>query len=107
MALGLAPNGKSALDWIPREPEIFYGSICIVGLFGGSIEIPLVSLPTRAITITGVYVGSLPEFRELLALACAGRVKPMPMECRPLGAAQQSLDDLRAGRVNGRIVLIP
>jgi D-arabinose 1-dehydrogenase-like Zn-dependent alcohol dehydrogenase len=104
-----------AIDFVGAEASVGFGlgllrkggHICIVGLFGGSIEIPLVSLPSRAITITGVYVGSLPEFRELLALARAGRVQPMPMECRPLGAAQQSLDDLRAGRVNGRIVLIP
>jgi hypothetical protein len=31
----------------------------------------------------------------------------MPIESRPLDAAQQSLDDLRAGRVRGRVVLIP
>ena len=49
----------------------------------------------------------LPELHELLALARDGRVKPMPIEVRPLDAAQQSLDDLRAGRVRGRVVLAP
>ncbi len=50
-------------------------------------------------------MGSLPEFLELLALAREGRVKSMPNETRPLDAAQQSPDDLRAGRIRGRIVL--
>ncbi len=81
------------------------GSIYVVGLFGGAIEIPLATLPLRAVGVIGVSVGSLPEFRELLALARDGRVKPMPIETRPLDAAQRSLDDLRAGRIRGRVVL--
>ena len=38
-------------------------------------------------------------------LARDGKVKPAPIETRPLETAQQSLDDLRAGHVRGRIVL--
>lgn len=76
-----------------------------VGLFGGSIDIALPTLPMRGLTIQGSYVGSLAEFEELMALARAGKVKAMPIEERPLDAAQQSLDDLRAGRIRGRVVL--
>ncbi len=105
----------AAIDFVGGESSVNFGlsvlrkggQICVVGLFGGSIEIPLVSIPNRALRITGVFVGSLPEFRDLIALASAGSVKPLPMECRPLAAAQQSLDDLQAGRVRGRVVLIP
>ena len=77
----------------------------VVGLFGGSMAISLATLPLRALSIAGVFTGTLPEFRELLALAREGKIKPAPIETRPLGTAQQSLDDLRAGRVRGRIVL--
>ena len=59
----------------------------------------------RAISIIGVFTGTLPEFQELMALAREGKVKPAPIETRPLATAQQSLDDLRAGHVRGRIVL--
>ncbi len=105
----------SAIDFVGAEATVRFGlgllrkggQICVVGLFGGAMELPLVWLPSRAISISGAFVGSLPEFRELLELARAGRVKPLPMESRPLGEAQQSLDDLRAGRVRGRIVLTP
>jgi D-arabinose 1-dehydrogenase-like Zn-dependent alcohol dehydrogenase len=34
-------------------------------------------------------------------------VPPIPLDLRPLDAASQALDDLRAGRVTGRIVLKP
>ena len=103
----------SAIDFVGAESSASFGlallrkggRMYVVGLFGGSLEIPLATLPPRAIGLIGVYVGSLPEFRELLALARDGRVKPIPIEVRPLDAAQQAMDDLRAGRVRGRIVL--
>jgi alcohol dehydrogenase/propanol-preferring alcohol dehydrogenase len=81
------------------------GPLFVVGLFGGSIGVPLAPLPMRAISIVGVFTGTLPEFQELMALAREGKVKPAPIETRPLETAQQSLDDLRAGRVRGRVVL--
>ncbi len=104
---------SAAIDFVGAESTTGFGlallrkggRIYIVGLFGGSIEIPLATLPPRAVGVIGVYVGSLPELRELLALARDGRLKPTPIEVRRLDAAQQSLDDLRAGQVRGRIVL--
>ncbi len=105
----------AAIDFVGAESSASFGlallrkggRLYVVGLFGGAIEIPLVTLPVRAVGVIGSYVGSLPEFRELLALAREGRVKPMPIELRPLDAAQRSLDDLRAGRIRGRVVLAP
>ena len=40
-----------------------------------------------------------------MALARHGKVKPAPIDVRAIETAQQSLDDLRAGHVRGRIVL--
>jgi alcohol dehydrogenase, propanol-preferring len=105
----------AAIDFVGVESSASFGlallhkggRLYVVGLFGGAIEIPLVTLPVRAVGVIGSYVGSLPEFRELLSLAREGRVKPMPIELRPLDAAQRSLDDLRAGRIRGRVVLAP
>ncbi len=105
----------AAIDFVGAESSAGFGlallrkggRIFVVGLFGGLLEIPLATLPARAIGVIGVYVGSLPELRELVALARDGRVKPVPIETRPLDAAQQSLDDLRAGRIRGRVVLTP
>jgi D-arabinose 1-dehydrogenase-like Zn-dependent alcohol dehydrogenase len=40
-----------------------------------------------------------------MALARAGRVKPTPMKEEPMGEVQKWIDELRAGKVVGRIVL--
>jgi alcohol dehydrogenase len=40
-----------------------------------------------------------------MALARSGAIARIPIEERPLAAAQGALDDLRGGRVLGRIVL--
>jgi D-arabinose 1-dehydrogenase-like Zn-dependent alcohol dehydrogenase len=59
------------------------------------------------LTIRGSQVGTLAEMRELMALARAGRVPPIPIETRPLSRATQTLEDLHAGRITGRVVLLP
>jgi alcohol dehydrogenase/propanol-preferring alcohol dehydrogenase len=105
----------SAIDFVGAESSAAFGlsvlrrggRIFMVGLFGGSIGLPLATLPLRGISLIGVFTGTLPEFRELVALAGEGKIKPAPIEMRPLEMAQQSLDDLRAGRIRGRVVLTP
>ena len=81
------------------------GKMIMVGLFGGALELPLPTVPLRGISIVGSYVGSLAELRELARLAQDGRIAPMPLEIRSMGSAQQTLDDLRNGRISGRAVL--
>ncbi len=83
------------------------GKLVFVGLFGGAVTLPLPLLPMRAIAILGSYVGSLAEAEAMLALVRAGQVAPIPIDARPLSAATEALDDLRAGRVHGRVVLQP
>jgi D-arabinose 1-dehydrogenase-like Zn-dependent alcohol dehydrogenase len=63
--------------------------------------------PLRALTIMGSYVGSPAEAAEMMALVKAGKVAPIPVETRPLAETSRSLDDLRAGRVVGRVVITP
>jgi alcohol dehydrogenase len=50
-------------------------------------------------------VGTLAEAQELMALARAGKIKPTPMQEQPMGDVQKWIDELRAGKVVGRIVL--
>ena len=59
----------------------------------------------RILTITGSFVGSLGEAREMLDLVRQGAVGAIPVDLRPLDQANSALDDLRAGNVTGRIVL--
>lgn len=83
------------------------GAAIVVGLFGGSFSMPVPMLPLRAITLMGSYVGSTAEAREMLDLVKAGKVAPIPVEKRPLSETSRSLDDLRAGKIVGRVVITP
>ena len=44
---------------------------------------------------------------ELMALVKEGAVPPIPVEERPLAEANRALEDLAAGKVLGRLVLVP
>ncbi|MEZ5730267.1 MAG: alcohol dehydrogenase [Burkholderiaceae bacterium] len=81
------------------------GRYVCVGLHGGDFRMPLPWLPQKALTVAGAHVGSSPMLRELIDLVRTGKVKPIPVSTRPLAAVQQTLDDLHAGRITGRVVL--
>lgn len=83
------------------------GKYIIVGLFGGKASLPLASLPLKPFSIIGSYVGRLDEARELIALMRRGAVPAPPMHERPLAEANAAIEDLRAGKVLGRVVLKP
>jgi D-arabinose 1-dehydrogenase-like Zn-dependent alcohol dehydrogenase len=83
------------------------GKIVIVGLFGGAMSMPIPMFPLRALTIQGSFVGSLPETEEMMAQVRAGKVDPIPVHTRSLDQASATLEDLRQGRIVGRVVLTP
>lgn len=81
------------------------GTYVVVGLFGGDITLSIPPIVLRAITIRGSYVGNLKELKELIALVRSGKVKPMPVETIPFDGVNEGLDRLRAGKVQGRLVI--
>jgi len=81
------------------------GRYVICGLFGGELVHPLPPIAQRAIGIIGSYVGNLEELREVVALAKKKKLKPTPVEVRPADQASAALEDLKEGRVVGRVVL--
>jgi alcohol dehydrogenase, propanol-preferring len=100
--VGSGQTARLGIDAVARG-----GKYVIVGLFGGEITLALPFLPIRAITIQGSFVGSLAEFKELMALVGAGGVPRVPLETRPLEDAEKALRDLKAGRIVGRAILHP
>ena len=81
------------------------GRYIICGLYGGELVHALPPIAQRAIGIIGSYVGSLPELKEVVALAKKNKLKPLPVTTRPGHEANTALEDLKAGRVVGRVVL--
>jgi D-arabinose 1-dehydrogenase-like Zn-dependent alcohol dehydrogenase len=81
------------------------GKVVVTGLLGGMFSMAAAMFAIKAMTIEGTLTGTLAQARELIDLARAGKIAPIPTHDRPLGEAQAALDDLRAGRVVGRTVL--
>jgi len=81
------------------------GKIVVSGLMGGNFNIPMVQWVYKRMTIEGFITGTLGEAHELMALARAGKIKPTPMKEEPMADVQKWIDQLRAGKVVGRIML--
>lgn len=81
------------------------GHLVSVGLLGGQTTISLPLLVMKGVSISGSYVGSLAELKELIALAQQQHLPALPIEVRPLDAVNGALEQLKAGGVVGRIVL--
>ena len=80
------------------------GRYVVVGLYGAEVSISIVPTIQRAILIQGSYVGSPQELREVVALARSGKIKPLPVELRTAERISETLDQLKAGSLIGRVV---
>ena len=116
-AIGKASGGGvgAAVDFAGSDKSLGFaqatvakgGAAIVVGLFGGSFTLPVPMFPLRALTIMGSYVGSTTEAAEMMALVKAGKIAAIPVEKRPLDQTNKSLDDLRQGKIVGRVVITP
>tara|TARA_B100000029_G_C17538592_1_gene945800 strand:- start:454 stop:1503 length:1050 start_codon:yes stop_codon:yes gene_type:complete len=96
------PTVKMNLSLIRKR-----GNIILVGLFGGAVELPLVSVPLKAITIQGAYTGSYNDMLELIKLAQEGVINPIVSKHYSLDDANQALEDLKNRKIIGRAVINP
>ena len=100
--VGAGPTVKLGVD-----AAIKGGKVIVVGLYGGDVVVPTPFLPMRALTLQGSYVGSLNEIAELLDLVNRKGAPDVPVATRPLAEVNAALNDLRAGKVIGRLVMAP
>ena len=77
----------------------------MVGLHGGDFKMPLPWLPQKVMTVCGCHVGCCRDLRELIDLVRTGKVREIPVSLRPLSEVNRTLDDLKAGKITGRVVL--
>ena len=103
----------ASVDFVGSEKSLAFatgalakgGKVVVTGLLGGNFATPVAMFPLKAMTIEGTLTGTLAEANEVMTLARAGKIAPPPIRERPLGEAQAALDELRNGRVVGRVVL--
>jgi D-arabinose 1-dehydrogenase-like Zn-dependent alcohol dehydrogenase len=81
------------------------GRLILVGLYGGEIPLSLVATVQRALMVQGSHLGSVDELKQVVALAREGKLRPIPIQKRPLSAVSHTLDELKAGTIVGRVVV--
>ena len=113
VALGLGGPADVVFDFVGNDSTLDYavrnvapgGLVSMVGEAGGRFEFSFDRIPVEA-SITTTAWGSLSDLREVVRLARRGRVR-WTVERMPLREAAEAHDRLAAGRVAGRIVLVP
>jgi len=83
------------------------GNLVLVGLFGGSIDLSLVTIPLKAITIQGAYTGNYNDFVALIELAKKGTIKQVISERYSLNQSNNALENLKQRKIIGRAVINP
>jgi NAD+-dependent secondary alcohol dehydrogenase Adh1 len=81
------------------------GSYFVIG-YGGTLEVPTLAIISTERNIIGNIVGTYNELAELMVLAQTGKVT-LHTSTFPLDAAVEALQELDAGRVRGRAILVP
>jgi len=81
------------------------GKVVVTGLIGGAYTTAVAMFSLKAMAIEGTQTGTLAEARELINLVRTKKIPPPPIAERPLDQASSTLDDLRAGKIVGRVVL--
>lgn len=97
--VGTAETAQLALGALRKG-----GKLILVGLFGGEIPLSIGGTILRALSVRGSHLGSVEELKTVVSLARAGQIKPIPIQKRPLSEVSGTLDELKAGRVIGRVV---
>lgn len=81
------------------------GNYYVIG-YGENINVPTIDIISTEINFVGNLVGSYTDLQDLMVLAAQGKVRLHTAKYK-LEDFQQALDDLGAGKVRGRAILIP
>ncbi len=108
-------GADSVVDFVNAPPTVKTGlavlrkrgNLVLVGLFGGSLELSLVTIPLKSIMIQGAYTGNYNDMVELLGLARKGTINPVISKRYSLDEANTALEDLKARKILGRAVINP
>ena len=103
----------AAIDFVGSDKSLNFatgvlakgGKVMVTGLLGGGYATAVAMFPLKAMTIEGTQTGTLKEARELIDLVRVKKIAAPPIAERPLDQASNTLDDLRAGKIVGRVVL--
>lgn len=95
------PAFEQALAMVRRR-----GTVSLVGLPPGTFPTPVFDVVLKRITVRGSIVGTRRDLAEAIGFAAEGKVRAN-VTTRPLQDINDVFDDLLAGRVEGRVSLVP
>ncbi|MDH2391757.1 NAD(P)-dependent alcohol dehydrogenase [Streptomyces sp. HNM0663] len=106
-------GAEAVLDFVGEGGAVETGVAClrrngnyyVIG-YGGRIDVPTIDVISTEINFIGNLVGSYNDLSELMVLAARGKVS-LHTQQYPLTSFRQALEDLEAGAVRGRAILIP
>lgn len=106
-------GAEAVLDFVGEGGAVETGVAClrrngnyyVIG-YGGHLHVPTIDVISTEINFIGNLVGSYNDLSELMVLAAHGKVA-LHTQRYPLASFRQALDDLHAGAVRGRAILIP
>ena len=93
------PAFSQALQMVRRR-----GTISLVGLPPGDFPAPIFDIVLKRLTVRGSIVGTRKDLAEALAFATEGKVRAH-IHTAPLDSINDVFHALKAGRVDGRMVL--
>jgi propanol-preferring alcohol dehydrogenase len=99
----VASGAKAAYD------TAFYcvrptGTLLVVGLPANEISFPAIIMAAGEVNVKASAVGTRSDLEQVLAMAAQGKLH-CQVATRPLADANATLDEMRAGKIAGRVVL--
>lgn len=100
-------DGVGAATWGHTMASVRAGgTIVCCGINGGSEHaLDLLKIIVDQISIKGVYVGTLEEFRDLIAFVVTKGIEPKIGKVLPLERTEEGLRDIWNGTTSGKIVI--
>jgi alcohol dehydrogenase/propanol-preferring alcohol dehydrogenase len=104
---------KAAIDFVNMSGTAQLGLDCLakagklvlVGIGGGEMVVSLASMIFKPRTVQGSATGNPQDLRDVVALAKAGKLRPIPLTKMAKSDVNRAIHMLEEGKVTGRIIL--
>ena len=113
--LGRGFGVSAAFDFVGAEQTLDLamkstrsgGKVTQIGLAGGAVNFHVFTEVPFEVSFESSLWGSIKELREVIALGESGMLTPIALDFEPLDRINAVFENLKAGKVGGRVVITP
>ena len=113
--LGRGFGVSAAFDFVGAEQTLDLamkstrsgGKVTQIGLAGGAVNFHVFTEVPFEVTFESSLWGSIKELHEVIALGESGMLTPIALDFEPLDRINAVYENLKAGKVGGRVVITP